>query len=103
MEATTATLTLETLHIFSGELAESFDQYMVTAVADCKDRPGHHDKRVVTIKLVITPDEQDEDDVLIEPSVSVSLPCRKIVSTQARRTRNDQLQFDFIAAMEEDE
>lgn len=101
-EPTTATLTLETLHIVSDELAQNFDQQMAIAVADCRQRPSQTDKRTVTIKVAIQPHPDDPDDVLIEPVTTLHVPSRKIDSLRARRTRADQLQFDFVAVSEDD-
>lgn len=96
----TATLTLETIHHLSPDLAEDFRQQLDYAVADCRQRPALAKAREVTIKLAITPHPQDPDDVLIEPVTTRKTPARVIGPIRGRRGRNDQLLFDIAEAAE---
>lgn len=96
----TATLTLETLHMLSGGLADDFKQQIESAVQDCRQRPSLADKREVTLKLTITPHPEDPDDVLIQPVTTRKMLARRIEAVRARRTQKNQLQFDFDAGEE---
>ena len=91
----TSQLTLKSLHLLSADLADDFSQQLTAAVMDCKQRPALGEKREVTIKLTVTPDPQDPDDVLIQPITTSKTPARKIQAIKARRTPRNQLQFDF--------
>lgn len=91
----TAELTLASLWQLSADLREDFKQQIEAAVADCKQRPSLAEKREVTIRLIIKPDPQDPDDVLIEPVTTRKTPARKILPIRARRTARNQLHFDF--------
>lgn len=91
----TATLTLQTLHRLSGDLADDFREQLEAAILDCKQRPSLAAKREVKLTLTIIPDPQDPDDVLIEPVTTRKTPARKIQPIRARRTNRNQLQFDF--------
>ncbi len=90
-----ATLGLETLHHLSEGLRDDFRQQIEAAVLDCKKRPTLPDKREVTLKLTITPRPEDPDDVLIHPVTTRKTPARKIEPVRARRSRSNQLQFDW--------
>ena len=91
----TSTLTLETLHLLSEGLRDDFTQQVEAAVADCRQRPTLPDRREVTLKLVITPHPEDPDDVLIHPVTTRKTPARKIEPIRARRSRKNQLMFDW--------
>ena len=91
----TTELTLRSLHLLSSGLAEDFAQQLDAAVSDCKQRPSLSAKREITLKLTIIPHPEDPDDVLIEPITTRKMPARKIEPIRARRTRRNQLQFDF--------
>lgn len=91
----TATLTLQSLHQLSEDLAEDFSQQLEAAVADCKQRPSLAKKREVKLTLTIYPDPNDPDDVLIEPVTTRRTPARTIQAVRARRTARNQLQSDF--------
>ena len=91
----TATLTLETLHKLSDGLAKDFCQQLEAAVLDCKQRPSLAAKREVSIKFTIIPHPEDPDDVLISPVTTRKTPARQIEPIRARRSRSNQLQFDF--------
>lgn len=91
----TTELTLKSLHLLSDGLAVDFDEQLEAAVLDCRQRPSLSARREVTIKLTITPHPEDPEDVLIEPVTTRKTPTRKIESVRARRTRRNQLQFDF--------
>lgn len=91
----TTELSLKSLHLLSDGLAEDFAQQLSAAVEDCKQRPSLAAKREITLKLTVTPHPEDPDDVLIEPVTTRKTPARKIEPIRARRTRRNQLQFDF--------
>jgi hypothetical protein len=91
----TAALQLETLHLLSEELKRDFTEQMKTAVADCRRRPAYAKPREVHVRLKITPHADDPDDVLIEPITTLKTPARPLDKIRARRSKNDQLQFDF--------
>lgn len=91
----TSTLTIETLVHLSEGLCDDFREQMEAAVLDCKQRPTLPDKREVTLKFTITPHPEDPDDVLIHPVTTRKTPARKIEPIRARRTRSNQLQFDW--------
>lgn len=88
-------LTLRSLYLLSDDLVTDFDQQLQAAVQDCRQRPSLAQKRTVTLKLTITPHPEDPDDVSIEPVTTRTTPARKIDKIRARRTRRNQLQFDF--------
>lgn len=92
----TATLTLETLHRLSDDLAADFQQQVEAAVLDCRQRPSLAAKREVNIRLTIKPHPEDPDDVTIVPVTTRKTPARNIDPIRARRTRRNQLQFDFM-------
>ena len=92
----TTELSLKSLHLLSPGLADDFQQQLEAAVKDCKQRPSLAQKRVVEIKLTITPHPEDPDDVAIEPVTTRKTPARKIEPIRARRTPRNQLQFDFL-------
>ena len=89
-------LTLQTLHELSPDLAEDFRQQLEAAVMDCRQRPTVSQKREVTIRLTIIPHPADADDVEITPVTTRKTPARSLASVRARRTHNNQLQFDFL-------
>lgn len=91
----TATLLLENLHLLSDELKRDFEEQMKTAVADCRKRPAFAKARTVKLEIKITPHPDDSDDVLIEPVTTLKTPARKLDPIRARRSRSDQLLFDF--------
>ena len=91
----TTHLSLESLHLFSPDLAEDFDSQLEAAVADCRERPSLQAKREVNIRLVIIPHPDDPDDVTIEAITTRKTPARKLDPIRARRTARNQLQFDF--------
>jgi len=91
----TAALKLETLHLVSDDLKSDFERQLATAVADCRQRPGHGKARKVRLELKIIPHPDDADDVLITPVNTLTIPAREFDPKRARRTRKDQLQFDF--------
>lgn len=88
-------LSLRSLHLLSSGLADDFQQQLEAAVADCRQRPSLPNKREITLKLSVKPHPEDPDDVLIEPVTTRKTPARKIEPIRARRTRANQLQFDF--------
>ena len=92
----TAVLTLETLHQMSADLAADFAQQVEAAVLDCRQRPSLPDKREVNLRITIKPHPEDPDDVLITPVTTRKTPARKIDPIRARRTRKNQLLFDFL-------
>ena len=91
----TTQLSLKSLHLLSPGLADDFDEQLAAAVLDCKQRPSLSKPRTVEIKLTITPHCEDPDDVSIQPVTTRKTPARKIETVRARRTRMNQLQFDF--------
>jgi len=91
----TTELSLRSLHLLSPGLADDFAQQLQAAVIDCRQRPSLAQKREVTIKLAVTPHPEDPDDVSILPVTTSKTPARKIDPVRARRTRANQLQFDF--------
>jgi len=91
----TAALKLETLHLLSAELRNDFEEQMKVAVSDCRRRPAYGKPREVKIQIRIKPHPDDADDVLIEPVTTLKTPARQLDPVRARRSRNDQLQFDF--------
>ena len=91
----TTELTLKSLYLLSDDLVADFDDQLLAAVADCRQRPSLAAKREVTLKLTIVPHPEDPDDVLIEPVTTRKTPARHIDKIRARRTRKNQLQFDF--------
>lgn len=91
-----ATLTIEALHLLSPDLAEDFKQQLDFAIADCRQRPSLAAKREVHLRIESTPHPQDPDDVVIQPITTRKTPARKIEPIRGRRGRNDQLQFDFM-------
>ena len=91
----TAALKLETLHLLSDELTRDFEEQMKTAVADCRKRPSHGKARTVKVELKLTPHLDDPDDVAIEPVTTLKTPARALDPIRARRSRQDQLLFDF--------
>ena len=93
--SSTTDLTLKSLHLLSPGLAADFDEQLTAAVLDCKQRPALGKARELTIKLTIIPHPEDADDVLIQPVTTRKTPARKIESVRARRSRRNQLQFDF--------
>ena len=96
----TTELSLETLHLFSADLADDFDLQLREAVADCRQRPSLAAKREVSIRLNIKPHPDDPDDVTIEAITTRKTPARKLDPIRARRTARNQLQFDFEATDE---
>lgn len=91
----TNSLTLDTIHLLSDDLAEDFRQQLEFAIADCRQRPALAKKREVHIRLEITPHPQDPDDVLIQPITTRKTPSRVIGPIRGRRGQKDQLLFDF--------
>lgn len=91
----TTQLSLKSLHLLSPGLAEDFDEQLAAAVLDCRQRPALAKPRTVEIKLTVTPHPGDPDDVSIQPVTTRKTPARKIETVRARRTRLNQLQFDF--------
>lgn len=91
----TTELSLKSLHLLSSGLAADFSEQLQSAVLDCQQRPSLSEKREVTIKLTITPHPEDPDDVIIQPITTRKTPARKIDPIRGRRTRKNQLQFDF--------
>lgn len=90
-----AELTLKSLHLMSPGMATDFGEKLTAAVLDCRQRPSLPASRQVVIKLTIKPHPEDPDDVTIHPEVTSSTPTRKLEPLRARRTRKNQLQFDF--------
>lgn len=90
----TATLKLETLHLIPA-LKEDFETQLQQLIADCKRRPGMGKARTLKVELTIKPHKTDPDDVWIQPVVSSKRPATTIDPIRGRRTRADQLQFDF--------
>jgi hypothetical protein len=95
MSAKTATLTLETLHLLSDDLALDFNAQLADAIADCRARPGVAKKRTVQLQLVITPHKEDIDAVLITPITTRKTPARELDPIRGRPTPKNQLQFTF--------
>lgn len=91
----TSELSLKSLHLLSPSLADDFRDQLEAAVKDCQQRPALAKKREVSVKLAITPDPEDADDVLIFPVTTSKRPAREIQPIRARRTPKNQLQFDF--------
>lgn len=91
----TTELTLKSLHLLSPGLAADFDEQLQAAVLDCKQRPSLAKKREITIKLSILPHPEDPDDVAIQPVTTRKTPARTIEIVRARRSKRNQLQFDF--------
>jgi hypothetical protein len=91
----TAALSLDTLHLLSDELKLDFEEQMRVAVADCRKRPAFGKARTVKVELRIKPHPDDADDVLIEPVTTLKTPARQLDPIRARRSKQDQLQFDF--------
>jgi hypothetical protein len=91
----TAELNLKSLYLLSEDLAEDFAQQVSRAVEDCRQRPSLAKKREVHLRLIITPHPDDADDVLIHPVTTSKTPARQTDPVRARRTRLNQLQFDF--------
>ncbi len=91
----TTELTLKSLNLLSPGLANDFDEQLQAAVLDCKQRPSLAKKREITIKLTITPHPEDPDDVSIQPVTTRKTPARTIEVVRARRSKRNQLQFDF--------
>jgi hypothetical protein len=91
----TGTLTLSNLHLLSESLDDDFRQQLEAAVIDCRQRPSLAERREVTLKMVITPDPEDPDNVIIEPVTTRKTPARKIMPIKGRRTPKNQIQFDF--------
>jgi hypothetical protein len=89
------TVTLATLHLLAPDLADDFREQLEAAVIDCRQRPSLAKKREVTIRLTITPNENDPDDVDIEPVTTRKTPARELAIIRARRTPKNQLQFDY--------
>lgn len=92
----TAALSLETLYLLSEDLTADFSEQMRTAVSDCRRRPADNKFRTVQVTLRLKPHPDDADDVLIEPVTTLKTPARKLDSIRARRSKQDQLQFDFL-------
>jgi len=90
-----AALNLQTIGRLSEALTDDFEKQLKAAVADCAARPGCIKPRTVKIELRICPHPMDEDDVIIEPVITSKTPSTKLDAVRARRTRNNQLQFDF--------
>lgn len=93
----TAALTLETLHLLSDDLKQDFAEQMRVAVADCRKRPAFKKARTVKIEIRIEPHIEDPDDVMIYPITTLKTPARQLDPIRARRSKQDQLQFDFEA------
>lgn len=97
----TAALTLASLHQIDPELADMFKEALGEAVADCKARPGLFKVRRLTIELRMHPVENDPEDVSVEAVVGLNTPGSsktrnpKRGPVRARRSKTDQLQFDF--------
>lgn len=91
----TSTLSIDTLSKLSDSLAEDFAQQLEAAVTDCKQRPSLAQAREITLKLTIKPDPEDPDDVIISPVTTRKTPARKILPVKGRRTRGNQIQFDW--------
>jgi hypothetical protein len=93
----TASLTLDTLGKLSTELKDDFEKQLKAAVADCRARPGCSKPRSIHVELKITPSDGDPEDVVIAPVVKSKTPASALVPILARRSKLDQLQFDFEA------
>jgi len=91
----TAQLNLRSLYLLSSGLDSDFREQLEAAVLDCKQRPSLAEKREITLRLTITPHPMDPDDVLIQPVTTRKTPARKNEPIRARRTGQNQLQFDF--------
>lgn len=88
-------LTLDTLHLLSPDLAQDFREQLEAAVMDCRQRPSLAKKREINIRLTITPNPNDPDDVDINPVTTRKTPARELATIRARRTPKNQLQFDY--------
>lgn len=86
--------------MLSPDLEADFKQQLESAVADCRQRPSLAKKREVHVKLEITPHPQEPDDVIIQPITTRKTPSRVIDPIRGRRSRKDQLQFDFEPQVE---
>ncbi len=93
-DSNSAVLSLKSACLIPG-LSEDFAQRLEAAVLDCHQRPALSKARKVKIEFSIWPDPEDADDVLISPVVTSTTPARSIMPIRARRTRRNQLQFDF--------
>ncbi|PQO39372.1 hypothetical protein C5Y96_05825 [Blastopirellula marina] len=97
----TAALNLETLAQLDPELAELYAELLTEAVQDCKARPHLQKARTVVLSLSMVPVEDDPEDVCLEWNVGLKTPSSvktrnpKRGPVRARRSKTDQLQFDF--------
>lgn len=98
----TTTLKLETLYLIPG-LARDFDQQIQSLIEDCKRRPAVPKKRTLKCELSIVPHAEDPEDVLIVPVISSKRPSTEIDPIRGRRTKTNQLQFDFDDSISEEE
>lgn len=100
-DPSSATLTLQTLHLLSEELCLEFQRQVTQASVDCRDHPLNKKARKVSVDLDFFPDPSDHDNVIIRPSAGHKLPRVEVASVTSRRTnKTNQLVFDF--SQEED-
>lgn len=90
----TSTLGTLTLHRLPG-LQEELDSRLREATRDCTAKPLLKKARVVRVELHFTPSADDEADIFVETRVSSKFPTTPLKPITARRTRGNQLQFDF--------
>lgn len=90
----TSTLETLTLHRLPG-LQEELDSRLREAIRDCTAKSQLKKARVVRVELHFTPAADDENDIFVEPRVSSKFPTQPLKPITARRTRGNQLQFDF--------
>jgi len=58
---------LRSIHKMRG-VEDEFDRLMSQATQDCLQRPTNTKPRELTIKLKLTPDPSDADNVIVEPA-----------------------------------
>lgn len=97
----TAALSLETLHQLDPELAEQYELLLTEATQDIKTRPHLSKARTVVLQLSIVPVEDDPEDACLEWTLGLRTPSSnktrnpKRGPVRVRRSKTDQLQFDF--------
>lgn len=97
----TDALSLESLHKLDSDLAEMYAELLTEAVQDCKARPNLQKARTVVLSLSMVPVEDDPEDVCLEWNLGLKTPSSsktrnpKRGPVRARRSKTDQLQFDF--------
>jgi hypothetical protein len=74
-------------------LAEAFDDLLRSLARDCIDRPGETKNRELTIKLKITPDASDPDNVIVEPVIGNKMPSRRIDRYRMTTAADGEIRF----------